>query len=420
MAEASHGGRRRAKFTEMASPRDARRGKSRPMKYRTSIPSLASWIPLFAAIGLAACGGGGDGGDTSTASSSSGDTTGSTSGTGGGASGSTSAGTGTGTGGAGAVPVVIADIDADYDDIAALGYLCQEHKLGHLSLKAVTVTVAGAGRPGKAIQHARCMLEQCGLTSVPVADSTAVGANIFPVAIRDDVDAVLGAVFSTCTQSAEPSKTSAPDLIAATAAASASKVTLLTFGPLTNVALALAKDGKLKERVERVSVMGGAVHVPGNLCCGAEKGFSMTPEFNIWSDPVAAQASFQAFGPLLELVSLDATQFVPVTTTFLQKIGGDHHTKEADVVAGIAASKSFVDGAAGGFLYWWDPLNAVSAMTPGLVAFKEEGVTVVQAGADIGQTKPAADGVKIRVGGKTDGAKFEQLFLETLNGKTSG
>ena len=170
----------------------------------------------------------------------------------------------------------------------------------------------------------------------------------------------------------------------------------------------------------RVSVMGGAVHVPGNLCCGAETGFSKTPEFNIWADPVAAQASFQAFGTLLELVSLDATQSVPVTKSFLQKIGADHQTKEADVVAGIAASKSFVDGADAGFLYWWDPLNAVSAMTPGLVEFKEEGVTVVQTGADIGQTKPTEGGVKVRGGQKADGAKFEQLFLDTLNGKTSG
>lgn len=383
------------------------------MKYRTS---MASIIPLFAVLGLAACSGGAT--STTSSSSSGGDGTGgstSASGTGG------STSTGTGGSSPGAAPAVIADIDADYDDIAALAYLCQEHKLGRLSLKAVTVTVAGAGRPGKAIQHARCMLEQCGLTSVPVADSTAVGANAFPLSIRDDVDAVLGGVFSTCTQSADPSTKSAPDLIAETAAAEKNKITLLAFGPLTNVALALAKDGKLKDHVARVSVMGGAVHVPGNLCCGAETGFSMTPEFNIWADPVAAQASFQGFGTLLELVSLDATQSVPVTKAFLQKIAGDHQTKEANVVAGIAVSKSFVDGAAGGFLYWWDPLNAVSAMTPGLVEFKEEGVTVVvQKGADIGQTKPAEGGVKVRVGQKADGAKFEQLFLDTLNGKTSG
>jgi len=376
---------------------------------------MTSTIPLLGALAalsaLAACGGGDASSTSSSGSTSAGGAGGSTT-----SSTSDSGSTG-GTGGAGAAPSVIADIDADYDDIAALGYLCQAQKLGRITLKAVTVTVAGAGRPGKAIQHARCMLEQCGLTSVPVADSTAVGANTFPKSIRDDVDAVLGEVFKSCTQSADPSAKSAPDLIAETAAAAPGKITLLTFGPLTNVALALAKDGKLKDHVESVGVMGGAVHVPGNLCCGAEMGFSMTPEFNIWSDPVSAQAAFQALGPLVHLVSLDATQSVPVTTAFLTKIGGDHHTKEADVLAGIAASASFVASTKQGFLYWWDPLNAVAALNPGLVTWKQEGVSVVQSGADIGQTKPTADGAQLQVGQKADGAKFEQLFLDTMNGK---
>ncbi|QRK08444.1 nucleoside hydrolase [Archangium violaceum] len=66
---------------------------------------------------------------------------------------------------------VIADVDSDYDDIVSLAYLCQEHKRGSLRLAAVAVTNSGAGYPGKALRHVRCVLEACGLNDIPVADA---------------------------------------------------------------------------------------------------------------------------------------------------------------------------------------------------------------------------------------------------------
>ena len=317
-------------------------------------------------------------------------------------------------------PAVIADIDTSFDDVAALAYLCQEHKLGRIALKAVTVTAAGVAYPGKAIKYARCMLEECGLT-IPVADSPATGANTFPATIRDDVEVTLSAVFSTCTQSEQASARSAPDVIVEAASAGPGKAMLLTFGPLTNVALALEQaPGVLGPHLERVSIMGGAVHVPGNLCCGAGQGASNTQELNLWADPAAAATVFEALGPAVRLVSLDATRFAPVTEAYLQTIAGDHHTREADVVAAIAASPSVVAGARGGFLFWWDPLNAAAAVHPGLVEFRTEGVRVVQQGPDLGQTRPASDGAQIQVGQSVDAARFERLFLDALNGRTGG
>jgi len=67
---------------------------------------------------------------------------------------------------------VIADVDLDYDDMVSLAYLCQEHQRGNLRLAAVTVTNSGAGLPGKALRHVRCVLKACGLKDIPVADAT--------------------------------------------------------------------------------------------------------------------------------------------------------------------------------------------------------------------------------------------------------
>jgi len=56
---------------------------------------------------------------------------------------------------------------------------------------------------------------------------------------------------------------------------------LVTLGPLTNVALALARNPHLVKKVSRCVVMGGAPCCEGNVTPAAE--------FNIWVDPEAAR-----------------------------------------------------------------------------------------------------------------------------------
>jgi len=56
---------------------------------------------------------------------------------------------------------------------------------------------------------------------------------------------------------------------------------LVTLGPLTNVALALAKHPEMAQKVSRCVVMGGAPCCEGNVTPAAE--------YNIWVDPEAAR-----------------------------------------------------------------------------------------------------------------------------------
>jgi purine nucleosidase len=64
-------------------------------------------------------------------------------------------------------------------------------------------------------------------------------------------------------------------------------VTLLCIGPLTNLALAHAREPKLPDLVDEVWVMGGAVNCRGNVTPAAE--------YNVWVDPDAAKRVFDAF-----------------------------------------------------------------------------------------------------------------------------
>ena len=67
-------------------------------------------------------------------------------------------------------------------------------------------------------------------------------------------------------------------------------LTLVTLGPLTNIALAIARDPAIAGRIGRCVVMGGAPCCEGNVTPAAE--------YNIWVDPEAARMVFRSGLPI--------------------------------------------------------------------------------------------------------------------------
>jgi inosine-uridine nucleoside N-ribohydrolase len=319
-------------------------------------------------------------------------------------------------------PVLVADVDADLDDISALAYLCQEHKLGRIELAAVTVTNAGVGSPGSAIQHVRCTLEACGLPDLPVAEGSREVPNLVSPFMREGIKALLARVFDGCTQSTEPSAVSAPQLLADILREHES-VRVVTLGPVGNVAEALKLAPELESHVEAVYVMGGALYVPGNLCCGLESQYDNTQELNIMADAASAQALIDTLSPRkVFLVPLDATQAVPVTQAFVSRLdasreGSEPATPELGLVSSILSQPEVRYGIGFGLLYWWDPLTVVAATRPGVVPFEPRPLEVVQDGPSLGRTMPSSQGTRVRVGLRANQARFEELFLDALQGR---
>ncbi|MFP4324151.1 MAG: nucleoside hydrolase [Anaerolineales bacterium] len=67
-------------------------------------------------------------------------------------------------------------------------------------------------------------------------------------------------------------------------------IILVTLGPLTNVALAVARAPEIIQNVSRCVVMGGAANTVGNVTPAAE--------YNIWCDPEAARMVFRSGLPI--------------------------------------------------------------------------------------------------------------------------
>ena len=75
------------------------------------------------------------------------------------------------------------------------------------------------------------------------------------------------------------------------------KITIVTIGPLTNIALALKICPEIKSHIELLSIMGGSAGL-GNVTPAAE--------FNVFHDPEAAHIVFNS-GVKIKLNSLDVT-----------------------------------------------------------------------------------------------------------------
>jgi purine nucleosidase len=83
------------------------------------------------------------------------------------------------------------------------------------------------------------------------------------------------------------------------------ELTLVTIGPLSNVARALALEPRVATAVREIIVMGGVYLEQTNVAV-------MPGEYNFWCDPDAAQAMMES-GARLRLVGLDVTRRVRLT-----------------------------------------------------------------------------------------------------------
>lgn len=321
-------------------------------------------------------------------------------------------------------PVVL-DTDADFDDTAALAALAQAHRDGRIDLRAVTITNNGGGKPGKGYQHVRCLLARLGLPDVPVADATYDLPNAYPPFVRETVDQVIDdAIAPDCAAGQVRPTRTASQLLADVLAASPGQVTLIATGPVTNVARAF---DALRQRfglppalfVRLVYVQGGNINGPPDHTLVPEP-FDGTQSVNTWGDAAAMQRLIDTLLPLQLRLVADATGMVPVNLGYVDRIAGAARTPAAAYAARLM-NHPILRGAvtAGQPVFWWDPLAAVSALQGVLdpiVAYRLLRIEVIPSGVQEGRTVVSPAGRPVLVGLAADRQRFEDTFLNTLNG----
>jgi purine nucleosidase/pyrimidine-specific ribonucleoside hydrolase len=173
---------------------------------------------------------------------------------------------------------------------------------------------------------------------------------------------------------AEPSPQHAVDFLAERIAGA----TLVATGPLTNVALLLARHPEAKP--ERIVLMGGAI---------AEGNVTPAAEFNVWADPEAAHRVFTS-GLDVTMVGLDVTHRALVTPAHAGQL------REAGRIGTVVAELLEFYGGFHRAVYGWDgsPIHDAVAIAhafrPGIVETRHVGVKV-DCGEELGRGRTNCD-----------------------------
>src|ERR1017187_3636386 len=194
---------------------------------------------------------------------------------------------------------VIIDTDPGVDDALALLLAMRSPEL---KIEAIT-PVAGNVPLDLTLPNALRMVEIAGRTDIPVAAGarTPLVRRLVTAAYAHGENGLGGAVFPEPTT--KPVATPAAEMIREIVRRYPGEVTLITIGPLTNVATALNSDPELAGLVRGLVMMGGSLS-GGNITPAAE--------FNVYVDPEAARIVFQSGIPVT-MVGLDVTRKTSLT-----------------------------------------------------------------------------------------------------------
>src|SRR5699024_6964583 len=179
------------------------------------------------------------------------------------------------------------------------------------------------------------------------------------------------------------------------------KVTIVPLGPLTNIAVLLLMYPQLKNKIERIVLMGGSLS-GGNMNGPAE--------FNIWADPHAAKIVF-ASGLDIAMIGLDVTLKALIGEEELSKCQNKsaemfdsifHHYRDGDMEHGVVMH---------------DSCTIAYLTNPNMFSMESKHVKVITEGPASGMTMemPAEEEMNLKVAVGIDSEAFQKWFLDTLN-----
>ena len=184
-------------------------------------------------------------------------------------------------------------------------------------------------------------------------------------------------------------------------------VVLVPTGPLTNVALLLARYPE--KRPDRIVLMGGSI---------AEGNVTPAAEFNIWCDPEAAARVFTS-GIDLTMVGLDVTHKALFTRRHAERLEGRAGTMVRELLAFYNRFHTEVYGFDGSPLH--DALAMAYVLRPDLLVTKERGVKI-ETESELSRGRTLVDlwgraewEPNCHVGVDVDAEGFCKLLVERIN-----
>lgn len=189
-------------------------------------------------------------------------------------------------------------------------------------------------------------------------------------------------------------------MIVETLMGSTGKLTIVPVGPLTNIALALKADPRIKQKIERIVLMGGAFYPPRR-------------EYNIYRDRVAAQIVFESGIPIVA-VGLDVTMKCKLQGSDMDRLRAAKNPGSELLVRLI---ELWQNGKPDQYPTLHDPLAVASTLRPGLIETQTGAVQVETAspltfGTTVFKRQPEG---RTQVARDVNVREFLDLFVERLS-----
>lgn len=274
---------------------------------------------------------------------------------------------------------LILDLDTGIDDALALAYAIASPEVDLIGVICSYGNVVVA----QAVTNTQRLLALLGQPNVPVYAgathaSTQSDFQVLPVSQQIHGVNGIGDVALPDVVAATPQQSAVDFLIAATQQYGADLV-LVPTGPLTNLAAAIKRYPSLVDQIGQITLMGGALTVPGNV--------SATAEANIAQDPEAAKTVFTSGAPIA-MVGLDVTLRTLLTTQETARwrtLKTASSTAFADMVDFYIKAYEVTSPDLGGCALH-DPLAVGLAIDPSLAQWLALDLTVDTTGATCGRT----------------------------------
>src|SRR3954447_13107685 len=336
------------------------------------------------------------------------------------------------------IPLIL-DVDTGIDDSLALLYVAASPEA-----ELVAVTCVGGNVDAHQVErNTRSVLELAGRADVEVA----LGRDrplVRPIETTPETHGPQGLGYAELPAPSRPlSERNGVDVFIDEARRRPGEITLVTCGPLTNLALALLREPALPSLLRGWVLMGGAYRHPGNT--------APTTEWNIHCDPEAAQIAFAGWTGAASLplaLGLDVTEkakILPEHVVALARAAGStpddsialargedpmQATRSvasnpivryvADALRFYMEFHSHYDGFYGAFIH--DPLAVAAALDPSLITTQAVAVDVELGGTlTTGETVTDWRGVwgrepNVDVAVDADADEFLRRFVERVGG----
>ncbi len=264
---------------------------------------------------------------------------------------------------------IILDCDPGHDDAVAI---LLAGKSPALELLGITV-VSGNQTIEKTAQNALNVCQVLGLDVPVYAGSPNPLVRVRPP-IADDIHGETGLdgpVFEPLRRAVHPGR--AAEYLVDTLLASAGDITVVTTGPMTNLALAMRLEPAIVPKIREIVLMGGS-HGYGNVTPAAE--------FNIITDAEAAYVAFTSGRPIT-MVGLDVTRKVlclPSVVDRMEAVGNRAGKLFTDLMRFFNATQKRVFGWEGGPLH--DPVTIAYLIDPSVLTVQKMYASIDIRGVD--------------------------------------